>query len=318
MFSIINKIENGFEKVILRDDNSGTWAEIIPSCGAILHAFSVIQNGQAVNIIDSYDDAEDFNKNVTSKGFLGSKLSPYVCRVNKGRYHFGEKDYRLTKFYLKENAIHGELFDVKFIVTDKVATDQNARVTMKYEYRGTDPGYPFSYDCIIAYELERDNKLNVTTRVENKEGGLIPMQDGWHPYFKLGEKIDELLLEFQSKRLVEFDDNLIPTGKLSPYEKFTSIKKIGDEVLDNCFELNFAECQPMCVLRNSTSKIEVEIIPGESYPYLQIYTPPHRSSIAIENLSSLPDGFNNGIGLKILTPGETAIFKTCYKITLLP
>src|SRR6476620_9164114 len=128
MFSIINRIENGFEKVILRDDNSGTWAEIIPSCGAILHSFSVIQNGQAVNIIDSYDDAEDFNKNVTSKGFLGSKLSPYVCRVNKGKYHFGEKDHRLTKFYLKENAIHGELFDVKFIETDQVATDQNARV----------------------------------------------------------------------------------------------------------------------------------------------------------------------------------------------
>ena len=317
MFSIINKTENGFDKVLLRDDITGTLAEIIPSCGAILHSFSVLQNGIAVNVIDSYESADDFQKNVTSKGFLGCKLSPFVCRVDKGEYHFAENDYRITKFYLNGSALHGELFDVKFVVTNQVATDKGASVTMKYEYRRNDPGYPFNYDCTIIYELENDNKLNVITRVDNKDVGLIPIQDGWHPYFTLGEKIDDLMLEFQSKELVEFDDNLIPTGKLSRYEKFGSIQKIGNEELDNCFVLNFAECQPMCVLRNNTAKIEVQIMPGDSYPYLQIYTPPHRKSIAIENISSLPDGFNNGIGLKILSPGESAIFKTAYKITLI-
>ena len=317
MFSIINKTENGFDKVLLRDDIAGTLAEIIPSCGAILHSFSVLQNGKAVNVIDSYESADDFQKNVTSKGFLGCKLSPFVCRVNKGEYHFGENDYRITKFYLNRSALHGELFDVKFVLTNQVATDTRAFVTMKYEYRRNDPGYPFNYDCTIIYELENDNKLNVVTRVDNKDVGLIPIQDGWHPYFTLGEKIDDLMLEFQSKELVEFDDTLIPTGKLLRYEKFGSIQKLGNESLDNCFVLNFAECQPMCVLRNNTAKIEVQIMPGDSYPYLQIYTPPHRKSIAIENISSLPDGFNNGIGLKILSPGESAIFKTAYKITLI-
>jgi aldose 1-epimerase len=126
-----------------------------------------------------------------------------------------------------------------------------------------------------------------------------------------------LQFEFQSKEIVEFDSGLVPTGKLIPYEEFGSLKKIGDTQLDNCFTVNFAECQPMCVLRDAAKKIQIEIHPDKSYPYLQIYTPPHRNSIAIENLSGAPDAFNNGMGVTVLTPGETASFTTMYKITSL-
>jgi aldose 1-epimerase len=61
----------------------------------------------------------------------------------------------------------------------------------------------------------------------------------------------------------------------------------------------------------------VEIRPESSYPYLQLYTPPHRESIAIENLSAAPDAFNNGMGLINLEPGASATFKTAYTISCL-
>jgi aldose 1-epimerase len=88
-------------------------------------------------------------------------------------------------------------------------------------------------------------------------------------------------------------------------------------VLDNCFTLDTQECQPLCVLRNAAKKIEVQLFPDESYQYLQIYTPPHRKSIAIENLSGAPDGFNNMMGVITLEPGQSSLFKTSYKIVLL-
>ena len=94
MFTIQAKTENGFDKVILRDGN-GTFAEIIPECGAILHAFTVTKDGEEYNVIDSYESEPDFRSNVTSKGFLGTKLSPFVCRMNKGKYHFHEKDFTI-------------------------------------------------------------------------------------------------------------------------------------------------------------------------------------------------------------------------------
>jgi aldose 1-epimerase len=70
----------------------------------------------------------------------------------------------------------------------------------------------------------------------------------------------------------------------------------------------------MCVVRNPKRKVQLEIYPEKSYPYLQIYTPDHRKSIAIENLSAAPDAFNNGLGLKVLEPGEAATFTTKFII----
>ena len=61
--------------------------------------------------------------------------------------------------------------------------------------------------------------------------------------------------------------------------------------------------------------IALDIYAEQNYPYLQMYTPPHRNSIAIENLSGTPDCFNNGMGLMELAPGESARFVTRYKIS---
>ena len=143
------------------------------------------------------------------------------------------------------------------------------------------------------------------------------MQDGWHPYFTLGDSINELQLEFQVKNMVEFNDELVPTKRVLDFTKFSTIEKIGDTFLDNCFTLDLQECQPLCVLRNADKNIEVQLFPDETYPYLQIYTPPHRKSIAIENLSGTPDAFNNGMGVITLEPGQSALYKTSYKILLL-
>ncbi|MBA4141207.1 MAG: hypothetical protein H0X70_12070, partial [Segetibacter sp.] len=73
-------------------------------------------------------------------------------------------------------------------------------------------------------------------------------------------------------------------------------------------------CQPMCVFRNPKKKIQLEIYPASSYPYLQIFVPNHRKSIAIENLSAAPNAFNNGIGLKVLQPNESTSYTTKFVI----
>lgn len=316
MFSINNITENGFDKIILKDEQNGTSAQIVPSCGAILHSFTAAIDGKEFNVIESYESETDFRDNVT-KGFLGTKLSPFVCRINKGKYSFEGREYTIEKNYDRNNALHGLIYDQSFTVINQKVSEERAFVSMAHEYRATDKGYPFNYDSIVTYELEKDNKLDVITEVINRDEVEIPLQDGWHPYFKLDSKIDDLELQFQSIDMVEFNDELIPTGKLIPYKEFYKPKKLGNTFLDNCFTLNFSEGQPICFLQNIEKNVQVEIHTNESYPYLQFYTPPHRNSIAIENISGTPDAFNNGMGLKIVSPGESVTFKTSYKISSL-
>jgi aldose 1-epimerase len=307
-----------FDKVILMDVTTHTSAEIIPACGGILNAFIIADNGTSLNVIDGYGNATDFKNNAESKGFKSCKLSPFACRVKNATFNFAEKKYTIEKFLLNESALHGLLYDAIFIVTETWANEKSAGVVLQHQYMGTDKGYPFKYTCTITYELKKDNTLTLTTAITNNDEGLIPVQDGWHPYFGFGGSIDDLQLEFQSTSIVEFDAALIPTGKLLPYQEFGALKKMGNTTFDHCFVLNFSECQPLCVLRDTTKKIQIEIHPDKSYPYLQLYTPPHRKSIAIENLSAIPDAFNNGTGLKILPPGATESFITTYTITYLP
>jgi aldose 1-epimerase len=318
MFEVVSENDPDFSKVILKDIATGTVAEIIPSCGAILHAFTVLNNGSALNVIDGYESAGDFKENVTAKGFKSCKLSPFACRIKNASYTFDEKKYTSEKFLLNGSALHGLLYDAVFTVTTTWGNEKSAGVILQHQYTGSDKGYPFKYTCTVTYELKTGNALTITTAITNDDEGLMPIQDGWHPYFGFGGNIDDLLLEFQSKELVEFDAALIPTGKLLPYQEYGALKKIGTAEFDNCFTVNFAECAPLCVLRDKEKKLQLEIQPDKNYPYLQIYTPPHRKSIAIENLSAVPDAFNNGIGLKVLAPGTTESFSTTYTITSLP
>ncbi len=317
MFTVQTIKHGGFDKIILQDADAGTSVEIIPSCGGILHTFTVLHNGNLLNVIDGYDNETDFKTNVTAKGFKSCKLSPFACRIKNASYTFGKKNYTIEKFLLNGSALHGLLYDAPFTVTKTWDGEKSAGVTLHHQYTGTDKGYPFRYDCEVLYELKNDNALTITTTVINKEECEIPVQDGWHPYFTFGGTIDDLQLEFQSKEMVEFNEALIPTGKLLPYQEFGSLKKLSTAQFDNCFTVNFAECQPLCVLRDKVQKIQLEIYPDKSYPYLQIYTPPHRKSIAIENLSAAPDAFNNRMGLIILAPESSAYFTTTYKITSL-
>ena len=81
--------------------------------------------------------------------------------------------------------------------------------------------------------------------------------------------------------------------------------------LDNSFVL--ARSKPAaCTL--SGNGLTLSIYPDASYPYLQIFTPSTRDTIAIENLSGAPDCFNNGIGLTILPPGGAKRFTARYRL----
>lgn len=301
---------NVFPVITLMNKEEKTAAEIY-AFGALLNAFKV---DESINIIDAFSSPADAINNITN-GFKSAKLSPYVCRIKNGEYSFNDHDYKIGKFYLKEEAIHGLLFDAIFEITDSGTTGDEAFVVLNYTYSKEDKGYPFSYSCSVKYSLSNNNCLSITTTIKNNSDVEIPVCDGWHPYFTLGGYIDELVFEMNADKMLEFNDRLVPTGNVTSYEKFNQQEIFGDTFLDNCFVLNDT-IKPACILKNIKTGLQLSVQADAAYPYLQLYTPPHRTSIAIENLSAAPDAFNNKIGLKILQPSAEITFKTSYTATI--
>lgn len=304
---------------LLKDKENGTTAEVF-TFGALLNQF-IIQNkaGSPVNVIDGFKDVADAQKNITD-GFHGAKLSPFVCRLNNGSYSFQGKDLKVNKHYMGDAAIHGLLYDSAFNVTATHVDDDKATIALHFEYEQTDKGYPFPYTMEVLYKLTCDSSLQVTTTVSNTGTEDMPLNDGWHPYFKIGDKINQASIRFDSKELVEFDAALLPNGKMTPFQDFNQLRPFENTELDNCYTLNkndYTAADPAFELRNESVGIQLAIFPDDSYPFLQIYTPPSRESIAVENLSSIPDSFNNKTGLLVLKPGDTRVFTTNYQLNLL-
>lgn len=300
---------------ILLTGEGGVLAEIIPSSGALLNQFSIHIDGKPLNVIDAFADPAKAASEITP-AFQSAKLSPFVCRVRDARYSYEGEIFALEKYKMNGAAIHGLLFDEPFKVVETLDGPAEASVVLQYEYRGSDPGYPFAFDCLVRYTL-RGASIRLETEVVNVGHRSMPLADGWHPYFTLGRRIDDLEFLFHAREMLEFE-NLLPTGRRLSNTRFNRLERIGATELDNAFVLDQGYKGPACILRDPASGVQIEITPDETYPILQIYTPPHRHSIAIENLSGAPDNFNNGIGLLELQPGETRTFTTTYAIAVKP
>ena len=295
-------------KIIRITDNESNASIDIATKGGILNSWLQSVKDTKFDIIDGNDLSNGW-KNFESNGFKSAKMNPFCCRLNQGIYHYNGEAHKIEKFYLNEHAIHGIIYDELFEISRTEINDEFASVWLNYQYQKKDKGFPFAYHVELKWTLHKENKIVIETKITNDENIAILMIDGWHPYFKLGDNIDDCILQFKNTGLLEYNLDLIPTQAIIPNQEFENGKYLKDVFLDNGYLIdpNHSEC----ILENKNYKIV--ITPDHNYTYLQIYTPPHRKSIAIENLTGAPDGFNNKMGLHIMQPHEGWSLKTQYQ-----
>ncbi len=145
----------------------------------------------------------------------------------------------------------------------------------------------------------------------------MPIGDGWHPFLKLNQKIDNLFLKFDSAKKILTDQDMIPTGKKIKFDDFKIFRQINNTVFDTCFLLCSENNKHQTELYDEKNDLKITLWQETGkgkYNYLQIYTPPDRKSIAIEPMTCNINSFNNKDGLIILQPHEK--FVGSYGINL--
>ena len=305
-FSIDIQSVSSFKRIRITNLISKAYIDII-SKGGILNSW--MQPAENWDIIDGNDFSNGWS-NFESNGFKSAKMSPYACRLLNGIYEHENKSYKVEKFYLGNHGLHGILYDAEFEIIETNINSQSAQVKLEFQYLGTDVGFPFEYNIQLTWTYFSDNTINIQTTITNKSNQSIPMMDGWHPYFRLGENISNCSLQFSNKGILEYDAALIPTGNVTSNAIFEKATPLDHIKLDNGYLLDneFA----ICILENE--KYILKVKPSAAYPYLQLYTPDHRKSIAIENLSATPNCFNNKMGLHIMQPQAIWNLETSYQL----
>jgi len=263
------------------------------------------------DIIYGYRDHQE-----KGASMMGDVLFPFPGRVKDGKYEFAGKNYRLSGVDTKDGqAIHGF---AKNSVWEIIKKDQD-RVTVEFYIRKDKyqkQGFPFSLKIQLDYQLISDG-FSCQTLVENIGDSPAPFGLGFHPYFTLGGgNINSIKLKIKAKKLIEFDRNLIPTGKLIDLNKkndldFSYPKTIGEREIDNCyFDLYFNQGIATTEISNDRGR-KIAIWQNRSFPYLQIYSADTigerhaRRGLAIEPQTCTGFAFNKpDFGLKILDPGK--------------
>ncbi len=312
-FNITQEKDDDLNLLQISDLKSGIQVRILPEAGALLNEYSIPLGNRRIQVVDGFKNLADLKMNYPLT-YKSAKLSPFVCRIADGRYTFNGISYEFRNKFLDGSAIHGILSNSPFTVLEKKAEKEEASITLGYHYQKEDPAYPFEYKITVKYTLKTGGRLILDTTVINCSGQAIPIADGWHPYFSLEGKVNEWLLSFRSRKNVAFDEKLIPMGHLVETSAFYQPEPVGETFFDHCYLLEPGNGKAAATLENPENGLRLSIFPDSSYPYLQIYTPPDRKTIAIENLSSAPDSFNNGMGLILLEPDHLQSFSVLYQL----
>lgn len=290
-------------------DPSGWGLEVVPEYGARLNSLWLRDGPLCLNVLDGLDGEEDPE---TSRPYYNVLLFPFVNRLASGRYSHRRRSYR---FPLNEpargNALHGFLFDAPFRIVHARADAEELSLELCHDYAGDREHYPFPFRVEVAYRVRRQ-RFTLELDLHNTGADTAPVAVGWHPYFTLGCPVDDLRLSAPTDARVEVDgERLLPTGEVRADTSFAAGRRIGAQHLDSCFVLS-REAPP--AIRIESPEARLSVVPSESLGYLQLFTPPHRRSLAVEPMSANVDAFNNGMGLRSVPPG--ARFSMAIEVSL--
>jgi aldose 1-epimerase len=270
--------------------NSIVSCKIFPNLGASIQQLTVASTEIIQGMTAQESDLPYFRRYYPS-----SFLFPFPGRTAGGNYEYRGIKYQLPSNESgRNNAIHGFIAEAPFKLIKQNLGDKEASIVFQFEYDGTYPGFPFPAQLNVTYKLSA-NQLEVKVSVINTGTSTFPFGLGWHPYFE-AENLTASTLKFDTSQQLTVDENQIPSGT-KPNEFKTTI---GEQELDDGFILNGAT-----VTFNSTLYDMQMNVEAKDHNYLQLYTPPKRTSIAIEPMTCEPNVLNSGNGLLELAPDES-------------
>lgn len=291
-----------FQKHILSSPDGAHRLAFVPGHGACLLELQL----HGVPVLDGYDTPEAMIENKYGKNIV---LYPFPNRLKGGTYQWQGKTYQFPiNNAATGNAIHGFGRDRPMQIARTDINAEGASITCVRHEAGDEAAYPFIFSFFITFTLHADGLFEMEMKIRNHSEMPIPAGMGWHPYFSLADSVDEMSLQLPPCRGVEIDETMIPTGRLLPEERFDEIRLIGEQVIDNCFALTGDEPVAEVLLSGPKGRLRYrqEAGPGK-FLFVQVFTPPHRRSIAVEPMTCNIDAFNNGMGLWSLEPGEEAV-----------
>ena len=294
-----------FNEYVLTNPETGEALYILPEYGGIIRKMTLQKQGHLHHVIEVANNSEQLLN--TLNAYPSAHLFPWGNRVRNGYFNFQGADYQLSINEVPlHNAIHGFVSFANFEVVDEHVNENEAILTLRYTYRGTQIGFPFPFILDIQHIFSSDEGLEINYTVKNTGSKAMPMVLGWHPYFRIeGETADDWQIDFPATHQYTSDRQMIPDQKIEV--DFQGMTDLKGKTMDAVFGVAFSskvETKLHSQNKNLTLNVWQEGLKG-GFNYVVVYIPSTRDCIAIEPMTGNTDAYNSGDGLLVLEAGET-------------
>jgi aldose 1-epimerase len=235
-------------------------------------------------------------------------LVPYCNRIRDGAFLFRGRRVEITPNMAGDaSPLHGDGWLGPWIVESQ--SGSGACLFFAHE-----PGeWPWAYESRQTFRLsEAGLEAEITCR--NLSGEPMPCGLGFHPYFPCDA---QTRIETAVERVWEVDHKVLPTGIAPPTDRYAlDGQPACGRGLDNGYGGWAGE------MRLTAGDGAVTLMTSPDAGFFQIYSPPSGALLAAEPVSHANAALNepeeswDGLGLRVLEPGETMRLRMTLRLQL--
>lgn len=343
------KLPDGTEVTAYTLSNcSGLSAKILDLGCIITNLWVKDKDGNTADVVCGYDDLFGY---LNAGGYQGALIGRVANRIKNGRFTLEGTEYSLSiNDAPRPNSLHGGDigFNKRMWNVQILSDGDEPEIELTYLSPDLEENYPGNLLVKCIYKLTRDNGISIRYIATTDKTTIVNITN--HSYFNLGGfssgSIKEQIMWVDSDRILENDENLIPTGNFinitgTAYD-FNIPKKIGRDFntdpsmtvqnggYDNCFILknsNGKNIRLSASLEDPSSGRKMEVFTNQ--PCIGIYTanmidendPPFKGGVVQKKYCAvcfetqkMPDAINHeGFDNTVLHPGEIYDYTTVYR-----
>lgn len=235
------------------------------------------KNDESIHLVVGPKAAEEYLSSAyyEKNKCFGATIGRFAGRISKGNFHIGDDKYQI--FQPSEGVhLHGGEYGFQYQLWDveSVHEGENPSVVLSYTSEHLEEGYPGRLSVKAQYTLTEKNEIKISYSARTDKETIVNITN--HSYFNLNGSgsVSDHFMEIQAAKILELDENQLPTGNLVKLKKhpknFKENKLLGNRELDDVYILE-VEDEVQAQLFAPLSGIKLKV--SSNQPVLVIYSP---------------------------------------------
>ncbi len=311
---------DGLELIILRYQQDGDIKKDLQAWVATSHGSNLCRFSFNGNPIIDFDQSL-----LLKKDFTGTPvLYPTPNRVRNGVFRYQGKNFPQVKNGVRVYE-HGLVHNEPWHYSDPQKKPDSINLTTWFDFEESHPAFqafPFKHRLSLEFCLRQDG-IQVSYHIENKDHQVIPFGFGLHPYFSKLSGDAGTFVELPAIYVMDYTSDLLPTGRLIEVQgtQFDLRKKVDLGSLDFDHVFTGVPADQYAQVDYGTLQLSVRLVTTRDFTHMVLYSPRGENYFCLENQTCSTDAhnladrnFTRESGLKFVQPGENHTGSVSYLI----